>query len=43
MLAKDKVLTLYANKGATLQIPQTAEAFKCTQCNDSENGLLVTM
>ena len=34
---------LDANKRATLQTPQTAEAFKCSQCNDSDNGLLATM
>ena len=37
---KDKVLTSDANKGAPLQTPQTAEAFKYSQCNDSDNGLL---
>ena len=37
---KDKVLTLDPNKGAPLQTPQTAEACKCSQCNDSDNGLL---
>ena len=37
---KNKVLTLDAIKGAPLQTPQTAEAFKCSQCNDSDNGLL---
>ena len=30
----DKILTLDANKGAPLQTPQIAEAFKCSQCND---------
>ena len=37
---KDKVLTLNANNGTPLQTPQTAEVFKCSQCNDSDNGLL---
>ena len=37
---KNKVLTLDANKWAPLQTPQTAEAFNCSQCNDSDNGLL---
>ena len=37
---KDKVLTLNGNNGTPLQIPQTAKAFKCSQCNDSDNGLL---
>ena len=40
---KDKVLILNANNGTPLQIPQTAEVFKCSQCNDSDSGLLITM
>ena len=37
---KDKFLTLNTNNGTPLQTPQRAEVFKCSQFNDSDNGLL---
>ena len=37
---KDKVSTLNANNAIPLQTPQTTKVFKCSQCNDGDNGLL---